>query len=469
MLIDVNGTIWIGTSGGGLNRLNANDETFTGYIPERSNLKGINNPYVISLHNSCKQYLWVGTYSGGLNRMNIDTESFEHFTESNGLINNIVCGICKDDSSNLWLSTNNGLVRFNTETFHSRNLNVSDGIQGLNFRTGSYHKGRSGKMYFGGTNGLTIFHPKEVLDDSITLSPTIVQFNLFKQTVNVGDSSILSKPIFLTDTIKLSYSQNDIGFEFNSMVFVSPHKNRYRYRLEGFDNDWNESGNLQRATYTNISPGDYSFRIQAAIGDGKWTEGQKIHIIVVPPFWQTLWFRLIMAMVGIGIILLIINLREKRLIRLKKILEERVRIRTKEILQQKEEIKSQRDELEEQRNYGLEKNKEIENQRNVLLDLNGELHMMNEEVLAQKEELERTQKHLVQSEKMASIGVLTAGIAHEINNPINFVYAGANCIKRDFSDIDRVLKLISSIEDAGEEPLEIIQKLLDAKNQCDFK
>lgn len=342
--------------------------------------------------------LWVGTYNGGLNLFNHANESFEHYTEAQGLINDVIYGICEDEHGFLWLSTNKGLVKFNPETLTFRNFDKNDGTQGSEFNTGSYHKGASGTIYFGGTNGLTLFHPNHITDNLFIPKITFTDIKLFNQSVKPSASSILSKPIFQTDIIVLGYNQNDISFEFSSMCYNSPHRNQYMYYMEGFDSGWIHNGTLNKIRYTNLPPGDYVLYVKASNSDGIWGENAKgIKINIVPPFWKTLWFNALMIIASFLIIYIVIVLREKQLVRTKNILEHKVRLRTQEIQQQKEEIEAQRDEIITQRDYVMQQRNEIESQRNSLANLAWDLQEKTEEIEKQKDILSLRNKEITDS------------------------------------------------------------------------
>lgn len=388
---DSDSTIWVGTSGGGLNRFNRNKKNFTHFSPIKNNHESINNSYVLSICEGKNHTLWIGTYNGGLNRLDLKTNTFKHYTENNGLANDVVYGICIDDTGNLWLSTNRGLSKFNPDTEQFRTYDTAEGIQGLEFNTGSYHRGKSGKLYFGGTNGLSIFQPKKLIQSTISQQVTFTDLKVHNQPVKPSSVGLLKKPIFLTDTLVLTYKQNDITLSYSAMLFQSVHKIQYKYKMEGFDENWISNGSLHIAKYTNLPPGNYTFKIMASNRDGVWSNKvRSLYISVIPPFWRKTWFYLLLFSLLFLLIFLFVREREKGLIRAKTILEDKVSERTKEIQKQKEEIESQRD-------YVLEQRNEIEQQRNSLANLAWELQEKTEEIESQKDILSIQNKEITDS------------------------------------------------------------------------
>lgn len=449
---DSKNNLWVGTSSEGLNNFDRQREKSTHYKNNSQNSSSLSSNRVLCIYEDAKSRLWIGTGGGGLNLFDYETKTFKAYRMVDGLPNDVIYGILEDDNGILWLSTNNGICRFElngSESPKIRNYYRSDGLQSNEFTESSYLKLRSGEMVFAGINGINIFNPLTLQDNPVPPSVIIEWVTLFKNPRKTGER--ISQLVNANDLeqLKLRYSQNNITFNFVALHFQNPSSNKYLYKLEGFDNNWISPVVGQRfATYTNLSPGNYTFRVIAANSDGVWNqEGDSLKLTIKAPFWQTWWFIGLVIIVVIGVVVIIIRQRETGLKRMQRLLEEKVRMRTKEIMLQKEEIESQRD---------------------YLSQLNAELQQKNEEILTQHNELERTQKQLLQSEKMASIGILTAGIAHEINNPINFVYAGVSSITKDFNDIDRVLEVLKGIDENDCNCDELIKKIIQLKKEYEF-
>ena len=250
------------------------------------------------------KYLWIGTNGGGLNRFEMQSGKVIRYNHKDGLPNDVVYGILSDDQNNLWLSTNNGLSRFNFHTNTFKNFQEKDGLQGNEFNRYAYCKTRDGTLYFGGLNGFNYFQPKDLTDNPFVPQIIITDFKLRNQSVSIKEKNApLQKPVFLTDKIVLPYNEDMISFEFASMDFTSPGQNLYRYRLSGFDHDWIQAGNVHIATYTNLNPGTYTFTVLGSNSDGIWNEkGKSIQLIILPPWYMTWWFRISVAILIIGLL-----------------------------------------------------------------------------------------------------------------------------------------------------------------------
>ncbi len=210
------------------------------------------------------------------------------YTEKNGLCNNNIYGIL-GDKKNIWISTNNGLSKFNPETEKFINYYEKDGLQGNEFNSGSYYKDKNGYLYFGGLNGFSYFLPENLKNNSHIPSIVLTSFKKFNKPVK------LDKPISSTKEIVISYRDIVFSFEFAALDFNNPKKNRYAYKLEGFNEEWIYTGSENRvATFTNIPHGSYNFRVKGANNDGLWNKkGVSIKIIITPPYWKTWWFKTI--------------------------------------------------------------------------------------------------------------------------------------------------------------------------------
>ena len=282
--------LWVGTWGGGLNQLDLNDPlhtdpklaTFINYRNNPDDLSSISEDSVWAIHQTADGYLWLGTQLG-LNRLDPSTKTFKHYTEKNGLPNNVLLGILEDDHGKLWLTTNNGLSQFDprAETFIT--YDSSDGLQSNEFNSNAYFRAHNGIMYVGGINGFNLFDPGNVKPNPVPPQVAMTGFEVFNERLSVDLSG--RKPI------ELSYKQDFISFEFAAFDFQAPQKNQYAYKLEGFDKDWVLAGTRRFATYTNIPGGQYVFRVKASNSDGVWNEkGIAIPIFITPPLWQTWWF-----------------------------------------------------------------------------------------------------------------------------------------------------------------------------------
>jgi len=343
---DKNNTLWIGTFGGGLNRFDEKTQTFKYYDYDESNKKSLWSDRIYCITEDSQGMMWLGT-KGSLNRFDRQTQTFKRFTEENGLPNNVIMGILEDSRGNLWLSTNNGIAKFNIKTNEIRNYDIDNGLQSNEFLVGAYYKDNSGKFYFGGINGLNVFLPENVVGNQIAPQVVIDEFKIYNHTVMPGDKSVLKNAIQHTSQIDLPWNQNVLSFEFAALHYSQPEKNNYKYILENFDKEWITTDSKHRfATYTNLEPGDYIFKVNASNSDGVWNEKvTEIKIHITPPIWKTLWFRILVILLVVGIIYSYYRSRINRIEKQKLILEKTVIERTHEVQLQKKEIETQRDQL----------------------------------------------------------------------------------------------------------------------------
>jgi ligand-binding sensor domain-containing protein len=311
------GVIWLGMDRSGLNRFDTKTGMVTRYLPNRDDPTAPDNPggdAIAGIYEDRAGTLWLATLGGGLKKMTgrkSGSVSFAGFTEKDGLCNNTVYGILEDDDGCLWLSTNRGLSRFDPKNGTFKNYNARDGLQGNEFNSWSYFKSRSGEMFFGGISGLTAFHPSRITGNPHVPPVVITRFLLFNRAAPAGNPeeggrSFPGGSITWAKEICLSHKENVFSFEFAALDFTVPENNRYAYMMEGFDEDWNYTGAQKRfAAYTNLDPGEYVFRVKGSNNDGTWNEqGASLKIIITPPYWETWWFRIILGVVVLGLLLM---------------------------------------------------------------------------------------------------------------------------------------------------------------------
>ncbi|MDM8529686.1 two-component regulator propeller domain-containing protein [Anaerolineales bacterium HSG25] len=297
------GTLWVGTVGG-LNRFDRDTETFRRYQHDPDDPTTLSNNTVAFVYEDQAGRFWVGTVGGGINKFDRENERFIHFTQKDGLPGDAVYAIQEDSQGFLWLGTGQGLSRFNPDAETFRNYDVTDGIQGDMFNLNAAYTSSSGEMFFGGTDGFTAFYPEQIRDNLDIPPVAVTNFLLANQPVAIGEDSVLQQSIAETDQLTLSYTDRIFSFEFAALNYRSPEKNRYKYMLEGFETTWNEIDSSRRfATYTNLDAGQYTFRVKATNNDGLWNEeGVAIKINIMPPWWETVWFRGGMIMLVIGLV-----------------------------------------------------------------------------------------------------------------------------------------------------------------------
>jgi signal transduction histidine kinase/ligand-binding sensor domain-containing protein/DNA-binding response OmpR family regulator len=285
---DRKANMWVGTENG-LNKFDRQTETFSRYIYDPENpISRIYNE-ITSIYEDKSGILWVGSATG-LNRFDQKNDVFLRYTKKDGLPDNVICGILEDDDKNLWLSTKNGLSKFSLRTGKFRNFDRHDGLQSNEFNDGAYCKTNSGHLIFGGVNGLSYFYPKEKRDNPHRPPIVITDFQISNISVPIG-GQFIKKSISETKEIQLSYEERVFSFEFAALDFQIPEKNQYAYMLEGFDREWIYTDATRRfATYTNLDPGEYIFKVKGSNNQGLWNEtGTSINITITPPWWLTNW------------------------------------------------------------------------------------------------------------------------------------------------------------------------------------
>ncbi len=281
---DCERALWIGTNDG-LNRFDKTTEKFQQFKNDPGDGNSLSHNAVTSIYEQDSRYLWVATYGGGLNKFDKVRKVFTRFTEKDGLPNNVIYSVVPDDLGNLWLSTNKGLSRFDPVAEKFKNYDMENGLQNNEFNTGAYLKARDSSLFFGGIDGFNIIYPERIKTNLHLPAIVITRFKKFDQEIN------FHKAISEIDQINLDHQDNFISFEFAALDYTNPRKNQYAYKLEGFDRAWIYCGNQRFATYTNLDPGDYTFRVKGSNNDGLWNEhGASLHIYIAPPFWQTWWF-----------------------------------------------------------------------------------------------------------------------------------------------------------------------------------
>ncbi|GAB3902688.1 two-component regulator propeller domain-containing protein [Larkinella knui] len=299
---DRSGTVWIGTQKGLVKAKSPlSNPVFTLYKNNLNDRRSLSNDFVSSLVDDPDQpdrYLWVGTKGGGLNRMDKQTGQFENLGEAQGLPNKVVYGILVDGFKNFWLSTNRGLAQFNPKTRQFRNYTKADGLQDDEFNTGSFFKAPSGELLFGGINGLTAFRAEDVAGKT-NQKPlvNIIGLKINNETVDVGGADhLLSEGIEYTRRLDLAHNQNLVTLEFGVMDYTNSAKNRYRYRLAGIDRDWVEAGTNRFANYAQLPDGDYRFAMMGSADGQVWSDPVELQIRLHPPFYRTWWAYLLYAM-----------------------------------------------------------------------------------------------------------------------------------------------------------------------------
>lgn len=349
LLVDSKGILWIGTFGGGLDRLDIGKGVFTHFVfkPGKNSLSNNTINYV---YEDKEGNIWVCT-TDGLNCLDPMTGRFKESLPIGGLAKAVIFGIQEDNNGDLWVSSNIGLSRIDPRAGEVRNFSVADGLQFNEWKAHSCFKSRAGALYFGGVNGFNTFFPDSIKESAYDPPLLFTGLRIFNKEVAIAtdakDISPLKKNITETRDIEISYKSAVISFEFASLNYTVPGKKHYAYMLEGFDKSWNDIGTKRTATYTNLDPGRYTFKVKGWDNDGNWSPSiASIELTVTPPFWQIWWFRLLVTVASMGFVVVIHRLRLHAVKLQKKRLEEEVDHRTSQLALSRDEERRAREQAE---------------------------------------------------------------------------------------------------------------------------
>lgn len=310
-------TIWMAT-GNGVYGLDPNSGRWSHYVHREGDTTSLPGNEIFSLcfdPDRPERYLWVGTEGKGLARMEMRTGKCDRvITTEQGLPNNVVYGILPDAHRNLWISTNQGLCRFDPRTGAKKTYTKADGIAGNEFNRYSAERCADGTLYLGGMEGITWFDPEDFYGEAVASPTLITGLKLLNTPITVRDNaSFLPVPITGLKELVLPYSERMITFAFASMDHSVPRQNEYRYILEGLNRNWIENGTGHEATFTNLDPGSYTFRVQGRNSEGRWDEvGASLLLTITPPWWATWWFRALVALALTAVIIAFFRYRLAR-------------------------------------------------------------------------------------------------------------------------------------------------------------
>jgi signal transduction histidine kinase/ligand-binding sensor domain-containing protein/CheY-like chemotaxis protein len=421
--------IWLGGwYGGGLNKFEKATETFTHYSHNPDDPQSLSTDSVAAIYQDTSGIVWVGTKGGGLNKFEKATGTFTRYAKETG-ISSDVNAILEDREGKLWLSTNYGIVQFNPETEAvEKHYDKSDGLQGDAFLYGSVLQTRDGEMWFGGTNGVNSFYPDKLTTNPYVPPVVVTALTQGGQEINWDNHKVPGR----LKEINLDWRHNFFEFGYTALNFTNAQKNRYKYMLEGFDQDWYEAGDKRTGRYSGLPGGTYTLRILGSNNDGVWNEeGVSLKVTVVPPFWQTWWFQAILIILVVGGIAGGFFLRVNTINTQKRQLEIQVAERTRTLSERTQELSARTEELAQS----------------------------NEQLKVAKEKALTAQRAAEVADQAKS--AFLANMSHELRTPLHAVLGFSQLLAQNPNLVPDERENVDIITRSGEHLLRLINQLLD--------
>jgi signal transduction histidine kinase/ligand-binding sensor domain-containing protein/DNA-binding NarL/FixJ family response regulator len=412
MLEDRHGRLWVGTFDG-LDLLDRATGKFRHFRHDPGDPTSLSHDEIHYLLEDHLGNLWVGT-AVGLNKMVVGSDGtprFQRYTSRDGMNDDAVAAMLEDQDGQIWVSTSSNIARLDPVSGAWRNYDAADGtIEGAYFDA-SCLRAPDGTLYFGGNNGITAFHPRALHDNLIAPRAVITGLQIFGEPVQKRHPGLQGWPIERAAGITLPASDSVFSLEFSALHFAAPQRNRFAYRLVGFDQDWIAADAGKRfATYTNLDPKTYVFQVRAANKDGVWSDAPaSFEITVLPPYWKTWWFRMLVALLVVGIGYGIFRIRVDALSRQKALLEHQVGARTERIEQQNRLLERQTAELREQQRQVRRRTDELARANSALQENEERLYLAKqraEDATRQKSEFLANMSHEMRTPLAGVIGML---------------------------------------------------------------
>lgn len=444
VVLDRKGNLWVATAWG-LNIKNRGATRFQRFYSQKSDVTTISGNNVVTVFEDVSGAIWVGT-DRGLSRYNHEDNNFVRINSQE--INGSICAITEDADGNLWLSTMSGLIRVNKSTHQVRHFDESDGVQPDEFLPRSVFRDSLGVIYFGGIRGVTYFDPAKLTFNATPPPVVLTTLKLGGELIMPGHASqLLKRQINYAKIVRIDHNHRVMTIGYHAINFNNPDRNRYAVKLEGFDKDWQMVGNQTSATYTNLTPGKYIFRVKAANNDGVWNEkGASVEIIVDSPWYSSWWARIISVLILIGGIWFFMRFRTQSLLKQKIILSQMVRAKTEELEASNQELMAQAEYLDNLNKLLEERQSKLETQSRLVSTQALTLRKQNDEL----KQLNKTK------DRLFSI------IAHDLINPFNSIIGLSEVFKEEYSHLNESERreLMTTINISANRIFALLQNLL---------
>ena len=431
----------------GLEIFNTDKQVFTRFIHHPDQAQSLGKGACLSAYKDSGDNLWIATATG-LNLFRPREGTFDIIDTHNGLPNAHIQGILEDEEGHLWISTNAGLVKYIDAvkaplSYNFRLYDSSDGLIANDFSVRAAHKGSDGYLNFGSSRGFTRFHPKLIFENEIPPATILTDFRLIGRDTKSELPILSKKDINSLQELRLRYHQNNFELHFAAINYLNPVKNRYRFKLEGYETQWREAGHLAQATYTNIGPGSYTFIVMGSNNDGVWSrEARRLQITIVPPWWRTYTFLIALAFSIILLTFWLIRQRFALIQEQNRNLEIRIARRTHELSEANQRLQASQKEITLQ-------NHELEQHRNRLEEL----------VKERTAELEKAKEKAEHSDRLKS--AFMANMSHEIRTPMNAIVGFSNLLEQEDLESDERKEFVKIISSNSEALLILINDILD--------
>lgn len=438
--------IWIGYDDYGIAIYKPIEDSLTFYH-STDDTNSISSDAITCIYEDHDHRIWIGTQDG-LNLYSEQHKNFIHINRKFSLRTEIFNSVIQDKNGFYWIGTTKGIIKFDLRTGKSRIYDYSDDLQGNEFNPNAVLKSKNGRFYFGGVKGISAFYPEQIREKKDIPPIAITEFYINNKPVTMKTPGTpLKQCITESKSIDLTYKQNFISFKYAALSYLHSEKNQYAYYLEPLEKDWNYVGDRRIATYTNLAPGKYIFHVKGSNHNLIWNEtGKSLIINIIPPFWMTLWFRILVIVISALFIFLIFYIRIRNIKTQKLLLEKLVTEQTEELRIQNIKLLEQTDALNETNTLLEERQQKVEEQ--------------SEELKSQAENLEKTNLKLEElnktKDKFFSI------IAHDLRSPFNTIFGFSELLqqKKDNLEPEKRNTFIDAIFTSSKRIYSLLENLL---------